>query len=174
MYTGNYDFQAVNPIKIILGNEEGKILLLQEPKTNTWMPLHWGLPGGKPTETESLLETVNRKIKTDIGIDVTLEGIYKIEELLIKGRTPIMYIFVASCKNTKVMGEAKEYKWVSKEDVAQMSINKFTEYYNKALLLEYFDNPTSRIPLNIIKTWEYYKMSDQKEYKQWLESGKNS
>ena len=91
MYTGNYNFQSVNVIKIILENLEGKVLLIQEPETNSWMPLHWGLPGGKPTETESIYETLNRKVSTDINQRIKIIGLLRIEELLTKGRTVLMY-----------------------------------------------------------------------------------
>jgi len=173
MYTSNYDFQCVNVIKIILRNPEGKILLIQEPETNNWMPLHWGLPGGKPTEKESLLETFQRKAQTDIGMDITLQGLFSIKELVMDRRTVLMYIVVADCPNSIVSGEAKEYKWVDKNDIEQMEITEFTEYYNKSLLLEYFSNPDKTMPFSLLDTLEYYKMGDDSAYKEWLDSGTN-
>lgn len=172
MYTNNYEFKGVTAIKIILRNPQNKILLVQEPETNNWMPLHWGLPGGKPTEKESLLETFTRKSRGDIGQELTPKGIIKIEELLMSGRTVLMFIVLAETKSNEVSGEGANYKWVSKEDVEKMTINDFTEFYNKRLLVDFFNNEYNLIPFNIINTLDYYSMRGNKDYLSWLESGK--
>lgn len=171
MYTSNYDFQGTSVVKIVLKRPDGKILLIQEPEDNNWMPLHWGLPGGKPTETESLGETLDRKIKTDIGQDVEIKGLFKIEELLMKGRTVLMYIVIASCNGEDVSGEAKSYKWVSEKEIENMRIREFTEFYNRGLLLEYFKNPERVVTLEIFNTLRYYEMDDNPTYQEWFKSG---
>lgn len=171
MYTNNYDFQNTNVIKIILRNKDNKVLLIQEPADNNWMPLHWGLPGGKPTETESLLETFNRKTKTDIGQEVRPDGMIRAYELLMNGRTIIMYIVLANATSDTVSGEAKEYKWMTKDEIKEMETNEFTEFYNKKLLIDYFDGNYELLPLDLFETLEYYKMDKDIEYKSWLKSG---
>jgi len=172
MYTNNYTFSSVNAIKIILNNSENKILLIQEPGNNNWMPLHWGLPGGKPTETESLLETFYRKVKSDIGQEVELKGLVKIQELLMKGRTVLMYIVLAVAKSGEVMGEGANYRWVSKDEIEKMKVSDFTEFYNKELILDYFNKKLTLIPISVLNTLEYYKYDNNKDYQDWLESGK--
>ena len=172
MYTGIYDYDRVNVIKIILENQDGKILLIQEPKNNNWMPLHWGLPGGKPTKNESLSETLIRKIQNDIGNDVEIDGVVEIEEILMKERTIFMYIVKAKTRTDKISGEINDFKWVSKEDVGKLEISDFTEFYNKRLLSDYFDGKLSNpIPLEIIKTGEHYKLETDPEYINWINSG---
>jgi len=171
MYTNKYDFQCMNAIKIILRNSEGKVLLIQEPENNNWMPLHWGLPGGKPTETESLLETFQRKVKTDIGQNAELKGLFSVKELIMDHKTVLMYIVVAECTKDEVSGEAKEYKWMDKSDIEKMQIKEFTEFFNKNLLMEYFANPNKIIPFNFFDTYEYYKMGNDIAYNEWFKSG---
>ena len=144
--------------------------MIQEPENNIWMPLHWGLPGGKPTETESLQETLERKIKTDIGQVVDVVGLFRVEELLTKGKTVFMYIVIAKCKSSQVNGEAKSYRWVSREDIKKMKTEEFTEFYNKKLLMEYFRNPEKALPFNLLNTLEYYKMNSNLKYQKWLKS----
>ena len=172
MYTKNYTYTGVNAIKIILKNPENRILLIQEPETNDWMPLHWGLPGGKPTETESLIETFNRKSKSDIGQNLIPIGIVRIEELLMSGKTVLMFIVLAETKSNEVQGEGVSYKWVSKKEVENMDTNEFTEFYNKGLLLDYFNENYTIIPFSVFGTLEYYKMENDKKYQSWIESGK--
>lgn len=171
MYTDNYDFTSLNVIKIIVKNEEGKILLIQEPENNKWMPLHWGLPGGKPTERESLMETFERKAKTDVGQKLKFGGILKIEELLMKKRTVMMYIVLAEATSDEVNGEAKKYKWIDKKEIKKMKTSDFTEFYNKKLLMDFFENKLKSISSSVIETWNYYKMGNEKEYEEWFKSG---
>lgn len=155
-------------------NSKNEILLVQEPENNNWMPLHWGLPGGKPTEKESLLETFHRKARTDVGQELKPEGILKVEELLMEGRTVVMYIVLAKAASDEVSGEVKEYKWVGKEEVEKMEKIEFTEYYNKDLLIEFFEAKLKPVPFGIFRTWNYFEMSEDDGYKKWFRSGKES
>ncbi len=172
MYTNNYTFTEITVVKIILRNPQNKILLVQEPETNNWMPLHWGLPGGKPTETESILETFTRKSKGDIGQELIPKGVIKIEELLMNGRTVLMFIVLTETNSDKVSGEGTNYKWVSNEDVEKMTTNEFTEFYNKRLLLDFFNDDYGLIPFSVFNTLGYYSMENDKDYQSWLRSGK--
>ena len=57
-----YQYEKINAIKVIVENQEGRVLLIKEPETNEWMPGHWGLPGGKPLVKESLYKAFKRKM----------------------------------------------------------------------------------------------------------------
>ena len=63
-----YQYEKINAIKVIVQTSSGKILLLQEPETNEWMPLRWGFPGGKPLVNESLMDAYNRKVSGELGL----------------------------------------------------------------------------------------------------------
>jgi ADP-ribose pyrophosphatase YjhB (NUDIX family) len=173
MYTNKYDYTRINAIKIILRNPENKVLLIQELATNEWMPLHWGLPGGKPTQNESLIETYERKVKTDIGEEVKLKGLFKIEEVIMDNRTVLMFIVVAESKNSEIVSEGEaDFKWVSKDDVKSLHTNELTEFYNKDLLTEYFENPDRIVPLEVlVNPVELYKKTEDQAYKDWINSG---
>ncbi len=172
MYTNDYDYTRVNAIKIIVKNAEGKVLLIQEPATNDWMPLHWGLPGGKPTNRESLLETFERKCMSDLGSKLTLKGIFRTYELLQEKRSVLMIIVVAEGNLTEIKGEIGNYKWVGLEDVTAMDITEFTEFYNKEMLIDLFTKAYDLVDFNSIRTLPFYSMSADQEYTRWLESGK--
>jgi len=174
MYTNDYDFVGINAVKILLVNDEGKILLTQEPENFTWMPLHWGLPGGKATNKESLFETFERKCASDIGQKLKIEGIYRIMELIQEKRTIFMYIVVAKTNSSMVSGDAKEYKWVGKEDVENMMVSDFTEFYNKEMLIEFLSGKQNIVSPDIVSTLPYYSMAKNSEYTAWLKSGKRN
>lgn len=168
-----YQYERVNAVKIILENPNGKILLIQEPETNEWMPGHWGLPGGKPLEKESLYQTFKRKIKGDLGLEVEPEGIFRIEELLIDGRTVFMFHLVARLTGDHAIeGEIKSYKWAGKEEVEEMGTEEFTEYFNKKLLLAYLKGSKALAPISLIESQKYYDLVQDPDYKKWFESGK--
>lgn len=165
-----YEYQRVNAIKIII-EKDGKLLLIREPLTNDWMPGHWGLPGGKPVSEESLIKAYERKVKSDLGIDLELQGLYKIVELLIENRTVLMFIVVAKYIDGNITGEVNEYKWIGEEELKSMDVSEFTEYYNKELLLSYFESGKEVVSVNLIRSYEYFRIGDEPDYKRWKDSG---
>ncbi len=170
-----YQFEKVVAIKVIVENPKGKILLIQEPETNEWMPGHWGLPGGKPLEKESLYNAFKRKIKGELGVDLEPKGIYRIEELLIDGRTALMFHVVTQVKKDFKPGdEIASYKWAGIEEVKAMDTSEFTEFFNKELLLDYLAGNREVADFDLIETQQYYDMHENPNYQKWWESGKKN
>ncbi|MEJ2347623.1 MAG: NUDIX hydrolase [Patescibacteria group bacterium] len=168
-----YQYDKANVIKVILERPDGKVLLIQEPETNEWMPGHWGLPGGKPLVKESLYQAFKRKTKEELGSELEPEGIFRLEELLIEGRTVFMFHAVAKInQEIKLEGESKAYKWVNTEDIQKMDSAEFTEFFNKKLLTDYLMGDKKVISFDLIETQEYYNLSEDADYKRWIESGK--
>ena len=168
-----YQYEKINAIKVIVENPEGKVLLIQEPETNEWMTGHWGLPGGKPLLKESLYGAFKRKMKEELGVDLEPKGIFRIEELLIEGRTALMFHVVMEVKESfKPKGEIASYKWAGIEEIENMNIAELTEFFNKKLLLDYLSGNREVIDFGLIETQNYYGMDENPEYKKWWESGK--
>ncbi|GEM_PF-3089719 len=165
-------YERINAVKVIVENPKGKILLIQEPETNEWMPGRWGLPGGRPYEKESLRDALDRKMKEEVGFLVKPKGIFKIEELLIEGRTVLMFIVVANAPLSVKPKPGVVYKWADKTDIEKMSISDFTEYYNQSLLSNYFENKDRIVPFDLIETRNYYIFSGTSEYMKWWETRK--
>ena len=76
MTDSRYQYEKINVVKVIVENPEGKILLIQEPDSNEWMPNHWGLPGGKPLVKESLYKAFKRKMQEELGQDLEPHGFF--------------------------------------------------------------------------------------------------
>ena len=167
-----YQYEKVIAIKVILENSEGKILLIQEPQTNEWMPFHWGLPGGKPLVKESLYEAFKRKMKEELGFDIEPEGIYRVEELLIEGRTVYMFHAVAKAGTANFPGQIKASKWVGAEDIEKMDVSEFTEYFNKKLLLDFLTGEKKFVDFDFIETQNYFDLENDENYRKWVDSGK--
>lgn len=164
----NLIYERVFVIKIIVEGPDGRVLLIQEPQMNEWMPGRWGLPGGRPFEKESLKEAASRKLKKEVGQDLPLQGIFKVEELLIDGRTVLMFIAVAKAEHEFTpSGSATSYKWVDAAEINKMDIEHFTEYYSKGLFTSYLSGNKQLIPFEVIDTHTYYLFSGESEYKRW-------
>ncbi len=175
MVDERYQYEKENAIKVIVENPEGKILLIQEPETNEWMPGHWGLPGGKPLEKESLYKAFKRKMKEELGVDIEPAGIYKIEELLIEDRTVLLFHAVAHVKgDIKLTGQSKQHKWAGVEEIKNMDTAEFTEFFNKELLLDYLTGNREVTDFDLIETQQYYDMHENPKYKKWWESGRKN
>lgn len=168
-----YTYEKINVVKVIIENLEGKVLLVQEPETNEWMPGHWGLPGGKPYAKESLYEAAKRKIKEELGCDIAPEGIFRIKELLLTERTVLAFILVARMKEgIQFIGQNKTFKWVTRQDIDSMDVSEFTEYYNKELLLDFFISDKKLVALSITRSFKFFDLENTPDFKRWWESGR--
>lgn len=170
-----YKFEKINSVKAIIENREGKALLIQELPTDEWMPLHWGLPGGRPYLKESLFNTFKRISLEEIGLEIEPLGLYKIKELLHDDRTVLMFIVVVRLLNeVEIKGRINSFKWVGLSDVEKMKTEEFSAFYYKKLLLDYLSGNREFMDLKILETEQYYDLDQDEEYIKWIESGKKS
>lgn len=171
-----HEYKKINSIKVIIENSEGKVLLIQEPESDEWMPLHWGLPGGRPYVKESLHDALKRVTKEEIGSEVEPLGIYKIEEVLHEDRTVMMFIAVARLTSeTEIKGRINDHKWVGLADVEKMETYEFTAFYAKKLLLDYLSGSREYKDFDLVETEQYYGLDEKSdEFRKWIESGKKN
>jgi 8-oxo-dGTP diphosphatase len=169
------DYQKINSVKVIIENNEGKILLIQESADDPWMPLHWGLPGGRPNLKEPLYTALKRKLKEEIGIEVEPLGLYRVEEVLHDDRTVLMFIATAKILHEQeIKGKVNAYKWVTAGDIAKMDTSEFTAFYAKKLILDYLSGNREYISFDIVETQQYYDLDQDPEFQKWLESGRKT
>ena len=111
-------------------------------------------------------------MQDDLGRVAEPKGIFRIEELLIKNRTVLMFILVTELEGDTFQGEALNPAWYSKDQIEAMDVAEFTEYYNRQLLLDYLANPSPLAPVAVLDTLRYFQMDSNADYQRWLESGK--
>lgn len=168
-------YQKINSIKVIIENQNGEVLLVQEPENDDWMPLHWGLPGGRPRLKESLRDALKRTLQEEIGAEIEPQGLYKVEELLHTDRTVLMFIAVAKVfEQIDVKGRINAHKWVNSWDLEKMQTSEFTAFYTKKLLLEYLTGNREFIDLALIETQNYYDLQNDPEYRKWRDSDRSA
>ena len=169
------NYQKINSIKVIIENPEGKVLLIQEPATDEWMPLHWGLPGGRPKLKESLRDALKRTLQEEIGVEIEPLGMYRIEELLHQDRTVLMFIAIAKIYGEiEIKGRVNAHKWVTAQDLEKMETSEFTAFYAKKLLLDYLAGNREFVDFMLVETQAYYDLQTDPEYRKWSDSGKKS
>lgn len=166
------NYKKINSVKIIIEKPGGEVLLVQEPESDEWMPLHWGLPGGRPKIRESLRDALKRTLQEEIGAEIEPLGLYKVEELLHTDRTVLMFIAVARIfDEIGVKGRVNAHKWVNAYDVEKMDTSEFTAFYAKKLILDYLSGNREYIDLSLIETQSYYNLQNDPEYRKWRDSG---
>ena len=167
--SNQYDFQNIIAIKLLIRNGD-KILLVREPEFNEWMPNRLGLPGGKPLLNETLEETLKRKIKSEVGLEITIEGIVKIIDIIMPEKT-VYHLLIAAKYISGEIGENKtesdDIRWYTRDQVATMEKDEFTEYYNKEFIKLYLDNSLTVTPLDII----HYQDNRSGAVSNWMQSG---
>lgn len=168
-----YEFERIIVTKTLVEDKDGKILLVKEPETNAWMPGKWGLPGGKPIKEESIGDAFKRKMKEELGLELKSEGLFRVEELVLEERTVLMFILVAKMTEGEISGIAEEYKWVDAEELNEMGVDQFTEYYIKDLIGQYLRGDKKLAPMSFIKTWDFGTLEEKgEEFQVWWEEAK--
>lgn len=170
-----YQYEVAVSSQIILYNNHGQILIAKRPDNWEWMPGRWSLIGGKLYENEPFVDSIKRKTKQELGKALYPDGLFKLVQLLIKGRQAHLFVFVKkSDSKFNPSGEMEEYKWVNLKEIAQMSINDFSEYFYKDLLIEFLQSEEKVfLPMGFITSLEYFKISDEPKYKEWFAGGIN-
>lgn len=104
---------------VIFKNE--KVLIVRRSLTDTWMPGHYGLPGGKLEIGESPTEALSRECKEEVNLDIE----------------PINFIFLSKVSNnkkhafyctTKFSGSLKldfehdDYQWINPDNLSKYKV----------------------------------------------------
>ena len=115
--------------------KDDKYLIVLRSKDERPMPLHWDFSGGKLEENEDPIKDLKREVleETFLKIDeCILAGEYTVD---IEGKTFLFKIYEAKLtsneKNIKLNQEYQEFKWATKEEIAELTINPFLNYYLK-------------------------------------------
>lgn len=164
-----YDFQNVVAIKLLIKNGD-KILLVREPEFNEWMPNRLGLPGGKPLLNETLEEAVARKIQAEVGLEVKINGIVKIIDIIMPQKTVYHLLLAAEYISGEIGAtktESDDVQWYSYEQVASMSKDDFTEYYNDKFIKLFLTDSLAILPLDFI----HYQDNRTDAISNWMSKG---
>ena len=162
----SYDFENVVATKILIEKND-RFFLIQEPATNDWRPNCWGLPGGKMLLGEPISKVINRKIQTEVGFEVRVEGLIKIIDILMPEKNVYHLIFSARYLEGRIdlkRIEGQNAKWFTADSICKMSKDEFAEYYIDEILQDYLKKKKTA-PMEIIKEQD----NNQLEIKEWMD-----
>jgi ADP-ribose pyrophosphatase YjhB (NUDIX family) len=169
MTDSKYNFESTIGIKLVVKKDD-KIFLIKEPQTNEWMPGRLSLPGGKLLLGESILNGIDRKISTDVGFNVKIEGLAKIVNILMPSKNVYHLVFVAKYVDGEVdlsKIEAENADWYSGDEILELTKNDFAEYYNDEVLRDIIKENFTFIPLSILGVQD----NRQEEIMDWMKLG---
>jgi ADP-ribose pyrophosphatase YjhB (NUDIX family) len=161
-----YSYPTIVAVKVAIVRNR-KVLLLREPPTNEWMPGRLGLPGGKPTLTEFLRDTIERKIRTEVGFKVEVLGIGRIVNIVQTASTVYHFVLVARHTLGEIdlsKTEAKELGWYGLDKITKMPARNFTEFYQKSFLREVLECKLKLAPLEMILPQD----NRRKQIQEWM------
>ena len=111
--------------KVVVVNDEGKILLLKRSETDVRRPLEWDIPGGHTDENELAEEAAVRETKEEAGIDVharNLQLVYAVSDVVQNDLNVTWLFFVAHMQGTPAITLSKEHSehsWKTLDEVIE-------------------------------------------------------
>ncbi len=107
----------------LIKNNEGKYLILKRAVCNDYMPLIWDIPGGTVEMGETVEETIKREIQEECALDVIpISPMYVYSNLSqIPNRHTVQIVYYCNYVSGEIKLNPREhgdYKWVSKEELA--------------------------------------------------------
>ncbi len=132
--------------KVLVLDEEDRMLALLRGKTAPTNPLHWDLPGGVVEYGESLDTCVIRETREEAGIEIDTPHVFHaIARMNSLGEfwTTIYMVARARSSDVTISWEHDEHRWVSPEEFLNLTIprrqretiERFIELRDKGKLL---------------------------------------
>jgi 8-oxo-dGTP diphosphatase len=102
--------------KVIVVNNNGKILLLRRSETDVRRPLQWDIPGGHTDENELAEEAAVRETAEESGIELharNLQLVYAVSDVVQSDLNVTWLFFIARTDKTEVAlsTEHTEFAW---------------------------------------------------------------
>lgn len=101
--------------------KDGKVLILRRSSTDEWMPNHYGLPGGKLNQNETIQQAACRECKEEANIAIEPQSL----KLLSKVSNNKNHAFFCV---TKFNGEPKldfehdDFQWVNPKNLSNYKV----------------------------------------------------
>ena len=127
----------IKSAKVIIYDNNNKILLLTRSDTHPKYALHLDLPGGIVEENESNEFTIKRECDEEIGVSINIEDLRLVKKVRLPSISRNLFeIYLNHTPEIKLSWEHSEYSWTSEEEIKKMSTTKdFDPYFN--MLIEY-------------------------------------
>lgn len=118
-------------VRVLLLNEEGKILIIKRSTDSKTNPGKWELPGGKVDQGESFDQALIREVYEEIGVKIALDHVVGVGEQ----NLPLIRAIHIIMSGKIVEGElnlSKEhegYAWIFFDDLSEYELADWLQYF---------------------------------------------
>lgn len=141
-------------VRVLLANEEGKILILKRSTDSKTNPGKWELPGGKVDQGESFDQALIREVHEETQLKITLDHVVGVSEQnlhLIRAVHIIMSGKIIQ-GNLTLSSEHEGYAWVFFENLAEYELADWlNDFLNTPETSENDDDPNQ--VSSTVKPW---------------------
>lgn len=100
---------------------DGCVLILRRSPTDTWMPNHYGLPGGKIESGEDILDGLSRECKEETKLDVSPKDLIFLPKVS-KQKEHAFYYTTKFTGEPVLDFEHDDFKWVNPKDLSKYKV----------------------------------------------------
>jgi 8-oxo-dGTP diphosphatase len=111
-------------VRILLKDDQGRLLLLKRSRKSKTNPGRWELPGGKVDPGESFSEGLLREVREETGLEISLQHGVGIAEQELLGLRVIHLILGGDTTDPIIhlSEEHQEYRWASREELESLQL----------------------------------------------------
>lgn len=111
-------------ITALIKNREGtKVLIVKRSQKEIAYPGKWAFPGGKVERGQSVMETLRREVKEEVGLDIGEEKHYLDDYTFIRpdGKNVVGFCFMVNAinENVTLSRDFEAFRWVFPEELSQ-------------------------------------------------------
>ena len=105
---------------LIKNKEKTKILVIKRNKNEIAYPGKWAFPGGKLEKGETILDTLKREVKEEVGIDIEDYKLFLKDYTFIRpdnhNVVGLSFLVIAKSDNVNLSKDFEDSKWVNIEE----------------------------------------------------------
>jgi len=122
-------FKAPKGSAVVVVDAEKRILLLLRSRESHWMPLKWGLPGGKIEIGETWLEGARRETKEETTLTLQELNLLSIDDKV------VVYACNDWSGTVEIDYEHEDWAWVPREQLVNYDkVPLINELYEMAMI----------------------------------------
>jgi len=119
----------------LIQDDEDRYLVLQRSPDSSCFSEQWEMPGGKPNMGETAVQTLQREVEEETGIQISVVGLAGCTEFSLPAFRVVMLVFrcIAAGREFTLSEEHVAADWVDEEDILEKGLTeqarRFLESY---------------------------------------------